>query len=148
MDHRIRRSLVIIAIGGPIAAIAILAARTFGGRSPTDPQFEHAVQELKSWDMAAGFHQGVPLPARYRRLTPDGTVDLFKTSDGRLVVLFKTSVGWKQNYSGVIVSDRPLKPDEVGTDFAGRPAILIRGLDVTIRRQIDARRYEVFFDLG
>ncbi len=148
MHRTSRRSVIISILGGLGVAVVLLGAWTIFCRPSTKHQFEQAVGELKRGDIGDGFHQGVALPTRFRSLTTDGTVDLVKTNDGRLIVLFKISVGWKGNYSGVLVSDDPLRPDEVGTDDYGRPSIRVRGLESVIRRKIDDRHYEVFFDLG
>jgi hypothetical protein len=148
MNRTSRRSAVQVLICGLGAASVLFGAWAISRRPSTDHPFEQAVGGLKSRNLGTGFHQGVALPAEFHSLTKDGTVDLVRTADGRWIVLFKTSAGWKGDYSGFLVSDAPLEPGEVGRDAYGRPAITIRGLESVIRRKIDDWHYEVFSDLG
>lgn len=114
----------------------------------SEPELERAVEELRRRDFPPGMHVDVALPPPLRPMTKMGTVDLFKTTDGRTIVLFKTSVGWKGNYRGIVYSDAPLKPEEVMTNPRDQPSILIDHFQTFIRKRINRRHYEVFSDLG
>jgi hypothetical protein len=106
---------------------------------------------LGNQKLKAGSYPAFRLPVDLQDLAEGGVVDLVRMNDGRHVVLVKTSVGFKQNYSGFVCSDRPLLPSEVQKDAYGRKVITIPGLgasDPVIRRKVSDTLYEVFFDLG
>jgi hypothetical protein len=130
------------------AATVITATVLSFYRSQADHRYSEAVETLKRQAIAAGYHADMPLGDRFRSLSWNGTVDVVRTLDGRLIVLFKTSIGWKGNYRGRICTDAPLKADEVGTDPYGRRAIFVRPISSVIEKRIDDRCYAVYFDLG
>ena len=76
-------------------------------------------------------------------------VDAVVLPGGRIILLFKTSLGWHHNWSGVIYSSSPLQQSDVGQDAYGRPMIQVNGLEEHfIERKVNDRHYEVAFDLG
>ena len=147
--------LLLIAICG-IVVLAIYAVLVFifngmNKQNVNENDFEMVIRELKTSGLATGSHPTIALPASLRHMSYNGTVSAVVTNDGRLIVLFKTSVGWKGNYDGFVYSDAPLKTSELSTDYYGRPIIAIDGLEgdcPVIHKQINSRWFEVFFDLG
>lgn len=145
-----RRWLVAVAASGlgGMLLVAWMVHFSVLGATLTDRKLERAVASLRARGLAAGYHPGIALPVRDRPLTTDGTVDLLKTADGRLIVLFKHTREWKGNYHGTIYSDAPIRPGEIGNDYYGRPAFRLQGLNSVIEKKAHNRRFEVFFDLG
>ncbi|SIO60424.1 hypothetical protein SAMN05444166_6387 [Singulisphaera sp. GP187] len=116
----------------------------------SENDLELALREFRGQRFEPGMHFDVVLPPRLRPMTKMGTVDLFRTADGRMIVLFKTSIGWKGNYRGIVFSDTPLRSEEVvsGTGRDRPSSILIDNFQTFIRKRINDRHYEVFYDLG
>jgi hypothetical protein len=80
-----------------------------------------------------------------------GEISAARRQDDSYVLLVKTSIGWKQNYDGYVVSERPLAADELFKGYYERDCINVNGLDWSdpiVRRQLDDTTYEVFFDLN
>lgn len=160
--HRIMLAAVLIGLGavpvlllggGPVLLLVTTELiRSAFERPPhlSERELERAVEELRGQGFQPGLHLDVQLPPRFRPMTETGTVNLIATADGRTIVLFKTSIGWKGNYRGIVFSDAPLKSEEVvsGTGRDSRSSILIDHFQTFIRKRISDRQYEVFFDLG
>lgn len=81
----------------------------------------------------------------------DGQAVVTTTEDGRRCVLVRTAIGYKDNFDGIFVIDAPLRAGEVIED-PSRPylSLPIGQLfeELYIRRRIDERAFEVFFDLN
>jgi hypothetical protein len=131
-----------------VAVAVITATIHSNSRIAVDQRYPEAVETLKRQTTAEGYHADMPLADRFRTLSWNGKADVVRTLDGRLIVLFKTSIGYKGNFHGRICADAPLKADEVGTDSYGRRVILITPISSVIERKIDDRCYLVYFDLG
>jgi len=112
----------------------------------------------------AGGRAGVPVPRRRRaagrpakiagdRPSADGFAQVAMLADKRCCVLLKTRIGYKGNFEGVLLCSAPLHPGEIV--HAGAPAreyITLPGQGVFeelyLRRRIDERRFDVYFDLN
>jgi hypothetical protein len=90
------------------------------------------------------------LPARWARLDCGGNVLAAQTGDGRLCLLFKTHLGWKDNFEGAFYCSAPLRREEIVA--GGRQYISLPGLGVFeelyIRRSHGSQLFEVYFDLN
>ena len=93
----------------------------------------------------------VPLSAALRYLTNDGTVDVVRTKDNRLLVFFKTGVGWKENYTGEIYSDAPIQAADMQSfGFDGVQQLRFDDWNETplIADKIKDNLLKVYFDLN
>jgi hypothetical protein len=78
-------------------------------------------------------------------------VSFVKTTNGEIVVLLKTHVGWKGNYEGISYSTRPLSAKNIQKDYYGRQIVAIPGIDATspvIERSVNPQCFLVYFDLN
>ncbi len=119
--------------------------------TPPESDFQAALQDLTKLGLGSGTHTAVDLPPSLGHLSQDGKVNAVVTPNGRLIVLFKTHIGWKENYEGFVYSDAPLRANELGTDSYGRSIIQIVGLDKdypVIQKQLRTHWFEVYFDLN
>jgi hypothetical protein len=65
------------------------------------------------------------------------------------VLLPKTSLSWHYNWSGLICASGPIKAGEVGSDYYGRPEVIIPGLpEHFVSKRADDRHFAVRYDLG
>jgi hypothetical protein len=90
---------------------------------------------------------------RYAAAISAGKADLtaVKCADGRIVVLVKDDIGYRQHYSGYVMSNVPLLPIEFYTAHYVRTIIVVKGLDAerpVISRKISPSLYAVFMGLG
>ncbi len=73
-------------------------------------------------------------------------------TDGHFCILLKYELGWKGNFAGMFYCDRPLLPSEIAEDPSGRTYISIVGYGVFeelyVKRRIDDKAFDVFFDLN
>lgn len=140
--------LLIVGLCTPFVMLAFQASLARPHLS--EHELEQAVRQLRGQSFTPGLHLDVALPPQFRQMTETGTVDLFRTADGRTIVLFKTAIGYKHNYRGVVYSDAPLTSQEVvsGAGRGQRSSILIDRLQMFIDKRINGRWFEVFNDLG
>jgi len=104
----------------------------------------------KEQPLAPGSYPQIGLPAAISP-PPGSQVNVVKTSQGDIVVLLKTDIGWKENYDGVLFSTRPLSPADVSKDYYGREQVEIPGIDSSrpvIKERITPQFFRVYFDLG
>jgi hypothetical protein len=120
----------------------------FSAPNVSERQLELAVKKLKQRGYKPGLYHDVLLPPSLRSLTEMGKVDVFRTKDGRTIVLFKTFLRAKGNYRGVLYSDAPFKPGDEGVDPFGRTAIMLDGFPATIETRVNPRYFVVFNDYG
>ena len=94
----------------------------------------------------------VRLPPELAHLAANGTVAGLRLPDGRVCVLLKTSLGWKDNFEGVFCADGPLLPTEIVGAGTARAYISIGDgymfQELYIRRQFSDRCFAVYFDLN
>ena len=110
---------------------------------------ERVATWVKTTHPKSGTYPGLDLPSSFRSLATDGKVDAVVLSDGRIILLFKTSIGWKGNWSGFIYASSPLKSSEMGKDYYGRPKLMIVGLqDHFVEQKVDDQNFKVSFDLN
>jgi hypothetical protein len=98
----------------------------------------------------AGVLKALPLSPALRHLTEDGTVDVIRTKDGRLIVFFKTSVGWKDNYTGEVYADAPFQAGDVLPFGGGVEQLRFDGWEEVpfIRSRVKDNWLKVYFDLN
>ena len=109
---------------------------------------EQAISWVKTSHPDPGVYRQLALPAQFHRLAARGTVDAVVLPDGRIVLLLKETTGEHERRTGMIWSNSPLKPSEIGSDSRGRDRIRIDGIqDHYIGEKIDDRHYRVIFDL-
>ncbi|MEX2187453.1 MAG: hypothetical protein WD875_11685 [Pirellulales bacterium] len=145
LEARIRTTFK-LAIAAAIA-LAILAFvwPLFFGR----PDFEGISQWVREQNLAPGVHEHIALPFPHAHRADNGTIDVVVSPDGRITFLLKTHIGWKQNYEGYVYSTEPFGAGEFVRDYYGRTNINNREFgDPVVRRRVDERTYEVYFDLG
>src|SRR5688500_14213800 len=80
---------------------------------PSWDECERTLAWVKSRDLPPGTAGRVALPLRLAGLSSVGTVDAVRTADGRTCVLLKSSIGWKENFTGTLCCDSPLRPEEI-----------------------------------
>lgn len=154
MAPKSSRLLLVVVILVPAFALLLVGGVWFLHRQAENRQealYRDVLAEIGPQLPEPGFAAKVPLSASYRSLTHDGTVEVVRTKDRRLIVLFKTSVGWKGNYTGEAVSDAPFQP----RDFSETAYSEIKQLNRNewqetpfIRTKINDHRVEVYFDLN
>ncbi len=141
--------LLMLLVGGAVVLNA-LRERVLGR------DCERVITWVRSSHSAPGTHSDLALPSQFQGFSADGKVDAVVLADGRVVLLLKTWVGWKDNWSGIIYSSSPLKPSEISKDYYGRPRIWISDTpqgpsileDHFIEAKVNDRLYFVAFDLG
>ncbi len=85
------RAKRLVALSFGVAAITFLLCwRAFVSRSPSDKQLDDVIAWLRAKNLGIGYHTGLVLPVPLRSLSQDGLVDLFETSDARLIALLQT----------------------------------------------------------
>lgn len=146
------------AAGTVVAAVVVAAAAMVGfGMAHHDARSRAAWRE--AWAHSApqnsrpGTLLGVLLPERLRSLTTDGTALVWRTRDGRAYLIGKTSIGYKDNWRGVVYGPAPLRDGELRADDGyGRPGIVFDETGYLFEAAVQKRRggglYEVFFDLN
>lgn len=96
--------------------------------------------------------QSLQLPPDLAGHSQDGQVHVAHLADGRLCVLRKTRIGYKDNFEGELLCSGPLRPEEIVGSGGPRPYVSLPGHglfeELYIRQQHDARRLDVFFDLN
>ena len=102
-------------------------------------------------NIAAGSTQSLDLPASLRGGSKDGKVHVARLSDGRLCVMLKTRIGFKDNFKGAVRCSDPLRKNEVVKN-SKRPYLSLAGHgifeELYIRKQINEHEYKVLFDLN
>lgn len=112
----------------------------------------HSVFEwIQGRNIVAGSTQSLGLPAPLSGASKDGKVYVARLSDGRLCVMLKTHIGYKENFKGAVRCSAPLRKNEVVLN-AERPYFSLAGHgifeELYIRKQISDHEFEVFFDLN
>ena len=92
------------------------------------------------------------LPFELAHLSATGSAFGLRTADGRHVALLKTSIGWKENFEGVLCADAPLRPPEIVASPKGRAYVSIGDdpvfQELYIRRRYGDACFAVYFDLN
>jgi hypothetical protein len=103
-------------------------------------------------NVAAGEVVELTLPPALAHVSQGGVVHVARTGDGRHCVLLKKSVGWKENFEGLLCCDGALRPSEVVEPRTGAAYISLPGLgifeELYIRRRYSDLLFEVYFDLN
>jgi hypothetical protein len=104
-------------------------------------------------DVPPGKARELPLPPELADRSCEGKVHVARLGDGRLCVLLKTSIGWKDNFEGVFSCDGPLRPDEIARHADGQPPfICLAGYGIFQELYLRSARLErtmpVYFDLN
>lgn len=125
--------------------------------------FERKCGQIISWVKAnhstPGNFLDLNLPPALNSLSADGQVHAVVLPDGRVVILLKTSIGWKQNFTGIVYTSAPLQPTEIRNYYYdGEPEIWINASPNTcpgnglpehcIKKKFNDHCYEVEFNLG
>lgn len=90
------------------------------------------------------------LPAKFKKLSVDGKVTAVLVSDGRYCILLKSSIGWKNNFQGILYIQNDLKRDEI-LEADGRTYISVSGIPPFEELYLNEKKgegiYLVYFDL-
>lgn len=104
-------------------------------------------------DVASDGAVSLKLPPDLTSASRDGLVHVAALADGRRCVLLKTKVGYKDNFDAQLLCSGPLHPEEMKS--AGAPprqyiSLAGHGIfeELYLRRRIDDRTFEVYFDLN
>jgi hypothetical protein len=124
--------------------------------SGTPPSARDSIEALRwalSQPLPPGFADALKLPVEFARLSADGLVHVAALDDGRRCALLKTNIGYKSNFEGLLLCTESLTTAETATSSgAKRTYILLAGPgffeELYVRRCIDARTFEVYFDLN
>ena len=101
--------------------------------------------------------RGVKLPPETIGFATDRPVQIVRLKDGRTCFLFKTHVGYKDNFEGVASCTQPLLPSELlpahdtyGPSISLTNCVRACGVfeELYVRRARDDRTYDVYFDLN
>jgi hypothetical protein len=115
---------------------------------------KRAAEWVMKQELEPGKAHEVTLPAEMAELAHRGTAHAAFLPDGRKFVLLKKSVGWKDNFEGVLYCDRPLSPGDVMSHGEGQPSFVCLAdygvfEELYIRASRDERQaLEVYFDLN
>ncbi len=94
----------------------------------------------------------VDLPPQFARAAQDGKAHAARTADGRLFLLLKKHIGWKDNFEGTLCADGPIAESELVGAPNGRTYLALPGLGVFeelyVRNGFGAARFEAYFDLN
>jgi hypothetical protein len=105
---------------------------------------------VQARDLASGTTHALELPPELRGASEDGKVVAARLSDGRLCVLLKTRIGFKDNFEAVVRCSAPLRAEEIVED-PERPYLSLSGHgifeELYIRKRIGSAELTVYFDL-
>ena len=119
------------------------------GCGATEGKYREAALWVKSQGLPAGT-QRLALPQELSGLSVKGEVDAVISSSGRLCMLFKTSIGYKDNYEGAVWCEAPLSPSEIHSS-SGRAFLSLGNPpleELYLREQRAPHWFDVFFDLN
>ena len=106
---------------------------------------------VRQRNVVAGTTQTLELPASLSHASRDGKVYVAGLADGRLCVMLKTHIGYKDNFDGALRCSGPLQANEI-VPAGGRPYVTIPGHgifeELYIRSQISDSELEIYFDLN
>lgn len=106
---------------------------------------------VQGQDLSGGTTRSLQLPEELRRASVDGQIVAARLADGRLCVLTKTSMGFKENFDGTVRCTDPLRPNEI-VEAPARPYLSLAGHgifeELYIRRRTGDSELMVFFDLN
>ncbi|MEA3051431.1 MAG: hypothetical protein QOG72_334 [Sphingomonadales bacterium] len=118
----------------------------FGRRVP-----RKVFEWVEARNIQAGSTESLDLPSSLSRASRDGKVYAARLSDGRLCVMVKTHIGYKDNFAGAVRCSGPFLKSEVRQDVE-RPFLSLVGHgifeELYIRKQAGEQELEVFFDLN
>lgn len=103
--------------------------------------------------VAPGETQSLRLPERLAHASHDGFVHVAALRDGRQCTLLKKTVGYKENFEGIVACSAAVRSGEIAAhgspprEYLSFPG---HGLfeELYIRKRIDERTFEVYFDLN
>ncbi len=113
--------------------------------------------EILSWVAARKIPPGpsiqLRLPDRLARESVDGHVHVAPLPDGRLCILLKKQIGYKDNFEALLLCSDPLREEEFIEDSAhSRTYVSLDSAgifeELPVRRRVDNRTTEVYFDLN
>lgn len=121
------------------------------GARPAKVSSAQILRWAATLDLSAG-DTTVELPRDLASASHDHRAQVAALDGGRRCVLLKQRVFGKDNFEGLLVCDQPLRATELATAGApARPYVTLAGHGVFeelyVRRRIDDRTVEVFFDL-
>lgn len=94
----------------------------------------------------------VDLPPRFAGAAQDGKAHAARTADGRLFLLLKRRITWKDNFEGTLCSDGPIGERELVGGPDGRTYLALPGLgmfeELYVRMRLGAPSIEAYFDLN
>jgi hypothetical protein len=131
-----------------LALAVIVPPASFVVWKNTRPNFAGLLAWAEVQPLTANQSQTLPLPGRLTRGIANGVAEVARLNDGTVVMLVKTSIGWKQNFEGYVISSRRLPESAFYTDYYGRRCIDVDKADAVIDRQLDETTFLVYFDLG
>ena len=92
------------------------------------------------------------LPENFSNRLASSQVDALRTENDLYCVLLKSSIGWKENFTGTLCCNRPLNPDQVIKDTPDRIYISITGFfpfeELYLSKDHGNGKYHVYFDLN
>jgi hypothetical protein len=131
--------------------LGLVREKLFGGGGSPEA-CEAVLRWAAEQDLPPGAARVLDVPARVASLRGRRTAHALRTSDGRHFVLLKSTGGWKGNFEGTLCADGPLAPGEFVGEHDPRPYISVGDAspwqELYVRRRIDERHFEVYFDLN
>jgi hypothetical protein len=108
---------------------------------------------VRAKGLAAGSTHDLSLPEDLAAASADARVHVARLADGRTCILLKKSIGWKNNFDGVLQCDAPLRPSEVvAAPPVPRAYVTLPGHalfeELYVRSRRDERGFNVYFDLN
>jgi hypothetical protein len=112
-------------------------------------EYTRAVAGISAQGVVPGVYPEFALSASDSRLSFGGFVTVVVEADGRVLVLFKESVGWKGNYEGYVFANRPFRASDFSQDYYGRSVLNTPGItEPVVVGTLGDCGLQVKFDLG
>ena len=145
--RRISVLVLLVLVAGAAFLWSGISARNSSRRLCAE--YTRAVAGIAAQGVAPGVYLKFALPASDSRLSFGGFVTVVVEADGRVLVLFKESIGWKGNYEGYVFANRPFRASDFAQDYYGRSVLNTPGLtEPVVVGPLGDCGLQVKFDLG
>ena len=114
---------------------------------------ERVLAWVRGQNLPPGTTRVLAIPDELAKASADAQVHVARLADGRTCILLKKSIGWKDNFEGVLACDAPLLATEtVVAPPAPRSYVTLSGHaifeELYVRARHDDRTFDVYFDLN
>jgi len=131
-----------------VAVVLYVAIVRWSGDALFDRECGKLADWIRSSHPSPGRSFTLTLPGARSNMAEDHRVHGATTTDGKVVFILKTSLGFHHNWDGYLYSSGPIAPNEIGPDGWGRTQVRIPGLPYHyIAKQRDSRHFVVGSDV-